>query len=400
MLDTPPSGHTPRPLKLLLLAGEASGDNLGGSLMEALSSLCPDYSAVGVGGEAMVRQGLKPLAPMDVLSIMGFSGVFTSIPKLYRLRRTILQHLKDGAYTGVVSIDAPAFAFWLAPAIHRLGIPHIHYVAPTVWAWKANRAKKIARYLTSLLCLFPFEPPYFTPHGLAAPFVGHPVVEKFFPPAPTTTRGGLCLLPGSRRGEITTHLPIFLAAAQQYLASTQAGGEDYRVLIPTLPAHLDLVRQLVTAFQTEMGDKAPFPVIIYDDPTQHRVAMQSASLALAASGTVTLELACTLTPMVVAYKTTWLNGMIARRFLKIQHVSLVNILLNRAAVPECLQALCRPSILAETMIKTAQDAASQVALLRRIPHLLTPKDGKNPSLAAAEEIVARWGGTGKTGGTP
>ncbi len=384
----------PDPL-IFLLAGEPSGDALGGRLMAALSRLTGGRARfAGIGGEAMTAQGLASLFPMEELSVMGIAEVLPrALPLMRRMRETAgaIRKLRPAA---VVTIDAPAFCngVWrrLGPTETRL----IHYVAPSVWAWRPGRAKRLAARIDRLMCLLPFEPPYFEREGLAATFVGHPVLEsgagregagayraRHRIPDDSTT---ICVLPGSRVGEVSRMLVPFGGA----VARLAERYPDLVVLVPTVPAVAEAVRWAI----------APWPArtMRVSDPDEKYAAMAASDVALAASGTVALELALARVPCVIGYRVNPLTAAIVRRLVKVEHVSLVNILLGRAAVPELLQDDCTPDRLAAEAMRLIEDGkarAAQVAAATEAAAMLGA-DGPPPSERAARVVLEEIGWNG------
>ncbi len=376
--------------KIMIIAGETSGDFLGGNLMHHLYKMNSNIQFIGIGGSLMKAEGLKNLEAIDTLSIMGFTQILRSLPKLIQIRKKLVEILKKEKYAGVITIDAPGFSFWLGKKIKKLNVPHIHYVAPTVWAWKKRRAATIAKFLKAVLCLFPFEPPYFKKEGLDAVFVGHPLVEKYKEPNAkkvelflkkfnlSSKASILCLLPGSRSSELNNHVPIFVEAARVFCKTSSCEA----IFIPTVKGKKTLLKELLNR---EDLKELP-PIYIESDMDSRPVLYQASKLALAASGTVTLELACSLTPMVVAYKVSKINALIARYLLKVPYVSMVNILYKKEIVPELIQENCIPDKLAAALKKIEQNPEKQVGYLKKISIFLSP--GKELPSKIAAKIVA------------
>jgi lipid-A-disaccharide synthase len=382
------SGYT-----VFLSAGEPSGDFLGSQLMKALKAQLGDsVRFVGLGGALMTEQGLSSLFPIEELSIMGLAEV---IPHIWRIRRRI-QETVDAIETIrpdiVVTIDSPGFNFRVGKTLKKRNksIPLVHYVAPSVWAWRPGRARKVAQFLDHLLVVLPFEPPYFLKEGLATHFVGHPVVELGIENAKDSTfrkRHGisssapvLTLLPGSRRGEISRLLPIF----QETTLRLQKKHPDLRVVIPTL-AHLkDQVHHLFT-----------HPSIIVTTLEEKFAAYGESHAALAASGTVSLELAAAGLPMVVAYKLNSFTHFIVKRLVKVKFACLVNLLMNEEVVPERLQKDCTPEKLATTLEGLFQKdrASSKLTLsqLKGAMKMLNAPGDMSPSQCAAGHICQMMG---------
>jgi lipid-A-disaccharide synthase len=370
------------------VAGEASGDQTGAKVIAALKDHFKDQIHFeGVGGAAMGQQGLKSLFPMTELSVMGLLEIIPHIPNIFlRMRQTVddINRLKPNL---LLTIDSPGFNFHLARKVKQLGIPCVHYSAPTVWAWKPGRAKKIAQFLDHLLVLFPFEPPYFTKEGLACTFTGHPLLEKKLdeinPKAflkqhnLTISAPILCVLPGSRQAEIKRHLPIFLDTVEVLRQKKR----DLVVIFPTLPHLLPVIEKMLA----ERG----IPGIVVTDEQEKYEAMRASDAALAASGTVTLELGLCGTPMVVAYKVNPLTAFLVRKMMLVEHVSLVNILLKENVVSELLQQNCHPSALAEglepLLVKKSKVRQTQLAKLKQLKQIISPPKG-TPSENAAMVI--------------
>ena len=343
-----------------LVAGEPSGDLVGAHLMRALrQETAGRVRFAGVGGEQMAEEGLRSLFPLADIAVMGLVEV---LPKaalaLRRVRETVADILQQRP-AAVVTIDSWGFTGRVAKRLKATGspIPRIHYVAPMVWAWRPGRARVVARRLDHLLCLLPNEPAYFRALGLGATHVGHSVVESgaergdgpafrrrhgIAPDAPL-----LCLLPGSRPGEVARLMPV-LEAAVRRLAASHPG---LRVVVPTVDTVADAVTRAA----------APFGGVVVRGRRDKYDAFAAADVALAASGTVTVELAMAGVPAVICYRVAPLTAAIARRLLRIRYASLVNLLLDRPAVPEFLQERCRPDLLAAAVSELLADPAAREA---------------------------------------
>jgi lipid-A-disaccharide synthase len=333
---------------IFFVAGEPSGDVLGARLMAALKRESDgEVSFAGVGGARMEEQGIKSLFPMAELSVMGAAEVIPSLPRiLSRIQETAtaVERMRPAA---LVTVDSPDFSFRVAKRLRGRGIPLIHYVAPSVWAWRPGRARKIASFLDHLLTLLPFEPPYFEVEGLASTFVGHPVVESGADTgdgADFRRRYGIkkeetliAVLPGSRVGEISRLHRVFGDAL--FLLAKKHG--DFRVVVPTVDAVAGMVRDACAQWS--------IPTLIVQGEKEKYDAFAAADVALAASGTVALELALARTPAVITYKINPITAWIVRRLIKVRFVHLVNIILNREVVPEFLQESCRPDFLAAAL---------------------------------------------------
>jgi lipid-A-disaccharide synthase len=347
-------------MHIVIIAGEPSGDVLGARLMTALRRIASgDIQFEGIGGEQMLEAGLKSRFPMAELSHMGIAELLPHIPRLLRRVRQTIDWLRASPPDLLVTIDMPAFSRRVARALGGTNIPRLHYVAPTVWAWRPKRAAEFARIFDHLLALLPFEPPYFTVHGLACTYVGHPALETM---AGTVDKEGfrqrhaiassakvVCVLPGSRASEITRLMPDFTTA----IRGLALRHEGLHVVLPTVAPVAAMVQKAVGQFGV--------PVSLIADPAQKRDAFAASDVALAASGTVAVELAVVGTPAVIAYRGSPISAAIVRRLVKIRYASLINLLLDRAATPELLQEDCRPDAMVAALDRLLSDPAARAA---------------------------------------
>ncbi|WP_204114263.1 lipid-A-disaccharide synthase [Shimia biformata] len=391
-------------MRAFLIAGEVSGDKLGAALMSGLKQLVPDVAFSGVGGPLMTAEGLTSLFPMDELSLMGIAEI---APKYFHLKRRIAE-TADAVIAAqadvLITIDSPDFCLRVAKLVREKGGPRIvHYVAPSVWAWRAGRAAKMAAHVDQVLALLPFEPPYLEAVGLRCDFVGHPVVAE---PVATDaevlefreTHGLqdapiLLVLPGSRRGEVSRLAPIF----GEVLARLAQTRPDIRPVLPAAGPVAAMVR-------AETQDWAVAPLIL--DPTeispdraarQKRAAFRAADIALAASGTVSLELAASTTPMVIAYDMNWISRQIIAQMLKIDTVTLVNLVSQTRAVPEFIGANCRADRIAPALLDLIDNPATQIEAMETTMTLLGRGDDA-PGLRAARAVLDGLGQGGHQGG--
>ncbi len=348
----------------MVVAGEPSGDVLGGRLMAALRERsAKDIRFIGVGGEHMTAEGLDSLFPMDELSVMGAFEVLPLIPRLLRRIGQTAALARRARPDVVVTIDAPAFNFRMARRLRGAGMPLVHYVAPTVWAWRPGRAREIAAFLDHLMVLLPFEPPFFEAEGLACTFVGHPVVESGADSGADSGDGAafrlrhamapdcplLVVLPGSRRGEVRRLLPVFGEAVSRL-------GER----VPGLRVVVPAVSGVASEIENAVGEWA-VPAQVVRGGQEKYDAFAAGDAALAASGTVALELAMARLPAVIAYRMNPLTMMIARRLVRLASVNLVNIIRDETVVPEFLQSRCRPELLAAAVEKILVDPDARAA---------------------------------------
>ncbi len=328
-------------LKIYLIAGEPSGDLLGSRLMRALREKTKGkVEFYGLGGDTMEAAGLKSIFDISDLAIMGLVEVIPSIPKVLRHIKNTVQDIERVKPDIVITIDSWSFCARVHKALRKLklGIPQLHYVAPQVWAWKKKRARTMYKYIDALMTLLPQEPKYFTPYHLETVFVGHPVIESEVLHAdgqafrerfniPKEKRI-IAILPGSRKTEVSKLLPVFLESGRKLLEKDK----DFYFVIPTVRT----VSKLVKAGVKDCG----LPLIVVETQEDRYNAFQASSAAIAASGTVALELAICHIPHIIAYKVSKLTAWIVAKIMKIQFVNLTNIMLGRLVVPELLQEQC------------------------------------------------------------
>lgn len=380
-----------RTLKICLIAGEPSGDILGADLMTALAARSLNrVEFLGVGGPEMQAAGLRSLFPMADLSVMGLAEILPRLPRLIRRFRQTVAAIEAARPDAVITIDSPGFNVRLLRRLREQRFPKIHYVAPSVWAWRPGRAGRLAALADHLLALLPFEPPYFEAVGLPCTFVGHPAVTN--PPQARPdrfrTRHGipadaplLAVLAGSRAGEVDRLAPLFGDALRTI--ARQVEGLHCVTVVP------DGVRAVAEAHIRDW----PAPVTVIAEPTARWDAFAASDAALAASGTVTLEIAAMGTPMVVAYRMAPLTMAVARRLIKVRYASLINIVLDREAIPEFLQAAATPSALAGAVARLLIDPqarAGQIADLEAALAVLR-SDGTAPGERAADVVLTLVG---------
>ncbi len=371
-----------------LIAGEESGDVLGARLMAALKAARPDVTFAGIGGPRMEAEGLAPLFPQKELAVMGLLEV---LPRIIQLRARLKQTIADilaRRPAVLVTIDSPGFTLRVLRGVAGHGIPRAHYVAPQVWAWRESRVKHFPGLWEALLCLLPFEPAFFARHGLAATFVGHPVLEAGLDQgnaarfrathALTPDQRVVIVMPGSRRSEVGRLLPIFGETLQR-LAAKLPG------LVPVVP----VAHSVAEAVRAATATWPVKPILVAETDEKHD-AFAAAEAALVKSGTSTLELALAGVPMVVAYRVNPLSAAIAKRLVKVRYAGLVNLLAGREVAPELIQDRCTPPILEAALGRLLTDpveAAAQRMAFRDIAAGLAP-EGMAPSAAAAAEVLA------------
>ncbi|MDY6829742.1 MAG: lipid-A-disaccharide synthase [Pseudomonadota bacterium] len=333
--------------RIALVAGEVSGDILGGDLLRVLRQRYPNARFEGIGGSEMLAAGLEPLADMEQLSVMGLVEVLGRLPQLVLLRRRIGTGWLADPPDLFVGIDAPDFNLGLERRLRAGGIPTAHYVSPSVWAWRRGRVRKIARSVDLMLTLFPFEAKFYAESGVPVAFVGHPLADNIpmFPDPLAARRaldleGGrtvLAVLPGSRAGEVERLAPVFLEAVARLVAMHPR----LQVVIPCATASLHARLSALV----ESSTSPPIRVVLGES----RTAMAAANVVLVASGTATLEALLLKRPMVVAYAVSPWTYRILSRLVHSEFVALPNLLAERGLVPELLQHDATPEKLAEAV---------------------------------------------------
>ncbi len=379
-----------RPLNIFIVAGEESGDQLGFKLMRALRAASPDVTFAGVGGPAMTGEGLASLFPLSDIAVMGILPVIRRLPLLLKRIAQTADAIIAGQPDVLVIIDSPDFTHRVARRVRRAlpGLPIVDYVSPTVWAWRPGRARKMRAYIDHLLALLPFEPQ--AHHDLGGPpctYIGHPLIERIADfrvdaqhtsPLHDGKPPAVLLLPGSRRSEIARMLPVFgetLAKLTQQYGAVEA----------LLPA----VDHLADAIEEAVRDWPVHPRILRGEAAKW-AAFKRARVALAASGTVTLELALAGIPMVAGYRIGALEWEIARRVVIIPSVLLPNIILGEQAVPEFLQEACTSDALSAALLpllRGGPERETQAKALVRLDGLMRLPEGETPSARAAAIIL-------------
>lgn len=380
-------------MKAFVIAGEVSGDKLGGALMAGLKTLQPDIIFDGVGGPMMAQQGLDSRFDMAELSVMGLAEI---LPK-YRALMARIKQTADAIIATkpdiLITIDSPDFCLRVAKRVRAVThIRTVHYVAPTVWAWRPKRALKMAPHVDHVLALFPFEPPLMQAAGMDCDFVGHPVVaepvadhaavQAFRAKYNIGTAPLILALPGSRKGEVTRLWDRFGQAITQVLEQRP----DARIVLPCAAPVADLVRELASGW--------PFkPIIIdpQDDPDQamKRAAFKAADVALAASGTVSLELAANNTPMVIAYDMAPVSRFIIARMLLVDTVTLVNLVSDTRTIPEFIGNDCQPDAIAQGVLDVMANPTDQIDAMQTTMDRLG-RGGEDPGLRAARAVLDRY----------
>ncbi|WP_434777160.1 lipid-A-disaccharide synthase [Neisseria sp. Ec49-e6-T10] len=375
------------PLKIGIVVGEASGDLLGAHLMKAILAKEPKAEFIGIGGAQMNALGFKSIYPQEKLAVRGLVEVLRRLPELLRIRKGVFQtlsHLQPNVFIG---IDAPDFNLTLESWFKKAGIPTIHYVSPSVWAWRAERVKKIVKQVDEVLCLFPMEPDLYRQEGGQATFVGHPLAQMIpLQPDRVSLRNQLqlpqndpvfTLMPGSRVSEIDYMAPIFIKTAKLLL-------QEYPLAHFLVPlATVASLQRFKYHLNKENAEGLPLRIL----NGHAQMAIVASDIVLVTSGTATLEVALCKRPMVISYRVSNLTYLWVKRKIKSAFVGLPNILLRKAAVPELLQKDATPTKLAQAMSEWYQNKPKQMAIQEDFLRLHESLKQDTDQLAA--EVVFR-----------
>lgn len=377
-------------MHIALVAGELSGDLLGGGLIAALKARYPQARFSGVGGPAMIAQGLRSRVPLERLAVMGLVEVLRHLPELIAIRRRLYRHFIDDPPQVFIGIDSPDFNLGLERRLRVRGIPTVHYVSPSVWAWRPWRVRKIARSVDLMLALLPFEAQFFQRHGVAVRHVGHPLADEI------PQRGDaaaarralrldfsaetrwVALLPGSRMGEIERIGPLFLETAQWL----HARRPELRFLVPAATARL---HGALAALQAELAPRLPLNLV----QGQSREVMAAAEVVLLASGTATLEAMLLKRPMVAAYRVAPVTAWLARRLVTVPHFTLPNLLAGRSVIPEFFQEAATVAKLGPAVLRWLDDAPARAELVTIFDglHAALRRDASRKAAEAVAELL-------------
>lgn len=356
------------PRRFALVAGETSGDLLAGLLLKGMRERWPDLQATGIGGPRMIEQGFDAWWPSEKLAVRGYVEVLRHYREIVGIREQAKQRLLGADRPDMfIGVDAPDFNLDLEAALKASGIRTVHFVCPSIWAWRPERIEKIRRSADHVLCIFPFEPEMLARHGIASTYVGHPladVIPLVSDQAAARARLGLgnddtvvAILPGSRASEVQYLAGVFFAAAAQMLRQRPT----LRLVVPAVPA----LREKIEAAAREAGLGAQLTVV----PGQSHTVLAACDVTLIASGTATLEAALFKRPMVIAYNMNWLSWQIMRRKQLQPWVGLPNILCNDFVVPEYLQDAATPQALAQAVLAWLDAPERMGALQQRFTAL-------------------------------
>lgn len=391
-------------MKIALIAGEPSGDKLGAALIDGLDAILEQPADfIGVAGPRMITRGMDSLFAMQELSVMGIVEILKQYPRLKRRLDETADYIIAQNPDVLITIDAPEFSLRLAKIIHsKSDIPTVHYVAPTVWAWRPKRADKMAHFIDHVLALFPFEPPLMQRAGMSCDFVGHPVVTD---PIATNEEVAafrddfgigdaplVLILPGSRNNEISKLMAPFgetLALARQTMP-------DLQCVLPAAPHVVGAVQEAVQNWPIRpiVLDHRELGETTYE--VAKRAAFRAADVALAASGTVSLELAANDTPMVIAYDMGWLSRQIIGRMLITDTVTLVNLVTDTRVIPEFIGKNCRADLIAPALLESLIAPQGQLGALRDTMDKLG-RGATSPGTQAAGSVIRFLNGTQRAG---
>ncbi|MEY2677965.1 MAG: hypothetical protein RLZ00_657 [Pseudomonadota bacterium] len=376
-------------LSFSLVAGEASGDLLAGLLLGGMREKWPEMRSAGIGGPRMAAQGFEPWWPYEKLAVRGYVEVLRHYREIVGIRHQLRERLLAHPPSAFIGVDAPDFNLDLERDLKAQGVPTLHFVCPSIWAWRADRVEKIRQSVNHVLCIFPFETDLLAQHGIDATYVGHPLANTI-PDVPdraaARTKLGLpqdatvvALLPGSRSSEIEYLANRFLQAAQR-MAKLQPG---LHFVLPAMP----VLRARIEALAQEVGG---VPNLLVLDGQSH-AALAACDVTLIASGTATLEAALFKRPMVIAYNMNWLSWQIMRRKKLQPWVGLPNILCQDFVVPELLQDAATPDALAHEVLQWLNHPAAATAVEQRFATLHDTLRRDTPALAAhaIEKVLAR-----------
>ncbi len=359
--------------RVLVVAGEASGDHHGGRLLSEMSRLCPGLESFAAGGPALERAGARIVVPMERLNVIGFFEVVSRLPQIYRAYRTILETVRKNGIGAAILIDFPDFNLLLARALRRRGVRIYYYVSPQLWAWRKGRVRTIRRLVDHMFVIFPFEADFYRDHGVPVTYAGHPLLDSPFPDASEKEslrkemlgEGDfpvVALAPGSRKGEVGRLYPRMLAA----YALLRERVPSLRALVPESPSLPEsLYRELEGAAGFETG-KPGSPVRVRG---RFREAMAAADCALVASGTATLETGLAGTPMVVVYALNAGTYRIARALVKVPAIGMVNLVSGRTVVPELIQEEASPVRMAEEILRILREPGREETIRRDLSAL-------------------------------
>jgi lipid-A-disaccharide synthase len=373
------------PLDIMVVAGEASGDQHAAGLVRALQQKAPHLRFFGMGGSRLRDAGVEILHDAREVSVMGITEVLPRLPRILRILRDLARVAAERRPACAILVDIPDFNLRLARKLRALGIPVAYYISPMIWAWRRGRVHTIAKRVDRMLCILPFEVPFYSEAGVAARYVGSPVLESV--PVPSSvqdfrarlglspSRPTLALLPGSRQSELRRLLPAMVQTAQA-LAAEQPG---LQIVVPVAPT---LERSEVEAHFVGSGLT---PALVDGRAPE---AVGASDVAVVASGTAVLEASLMLRPMVVVYRVSWLSGLIGRLLLRVAHVALVNLLAGRRLVPELLQGEATSARILTEVRRVWSDGPERRAMVQGLSEVRGALGPPGAAARAADEVLA------------
>lgn len=364
---------------IFIIAGEISGDQLGGILLKKLKTSNNSLHFYGIGGKNLLELGLKPIFSMEKISLMGLIEVLPKIPELLSLIKLTVNKIIDIKPDLIITIDAPGFNFRILKKLKQLNvnIPNIHVVAPTVWAWKANRAKKIASYVDNLFVLYPFEKKYFIPYIIKTYFIGHPLVETINKSKNILNKRKkkyISIFPGSRKNEINFHLDLILNSLLEY-------NGKFTFVVVAVESQLSLVENISEKYK----NKLEIDIVLN---THKEIIFNKSFLAIAVSGTITLELALHKVPFITVYKLNFLSYFLLKKIVFAKYITLVNIIFDKPIVPELIQSQFNQDNIRNKLnflIKDKKGSKLQLKKFGNLENMLKNKNVK-PSVYATKII--------------
>ena len=372
---------------MLISAGEASGDLYAAGLVEALRRRNPAFEFFGCAGQRMQRAGVRAVVDARSIAVVGLVEVITHIPRIYREYRKLIHAAEMERPDIAILTDSPDFHLRLARHLKRLGIPVIYLVAPQVWAWRKGRLPAMKQNIDQLLCIFPFEPDFFAPHGIDARYIGHPLTRLVKPSAgreELRRRYGIpdaapvvALLPGSRKGEIERHLPILIEAVRQIRQQSQGPAPQFILAVP-------YGNLLGSNFKERISEAS---IQVLEGQTWDVLAC--AEVALAASGTVTIEATLVGTPMVTFYRVNKLSWLMGRFLVKVPFYSMVNLVAGRRIVPELMQNDMTPARLASEALTLLSDESARKSMRGELQLVARKLAGPQDPLEVAASLVEK-----------
>ncbi len=375
--------------KIMIVAGEASGDLNGAELVLALNKLAPHIKLAGIGGKRMREAGVEILFDISELAVVGFTEVLCNFRKLRNIFREFVKKMYEEKPLALILLDYPGFNIRLAEKAKKKGITVIYYISPQVWAWGKNRVKKLAKVVDKMIVIFPFEKDFYTGSGLDVEFVGHPMLDriklqmraeefagKF---SLSTSLSTVVLLPGSRKQEIERHLPIMLKAGI-IMKKRKPGLQFILPCASTIDA--EEIKSIVSDYSLK--------VAVIENQTHSAIAF--ADIAIVSSGTATLETTCLGKPLIVLYKVSFLTWMITKFLIKVRTIAMVNIIAGEKVVPEFLQFQAKPSMIASETVKILEDTAYRSEMVRKLEKVKDALGSPGASSRAASAILKTVGG--------